>query len=887
MQSEEHPNQQWITVTGARVNNLKNVDVQIPRDKLTVITGMSGSGKSSLAFDTIFAEGQRRYIDTFSSYARGYLGSMQRPDVDKISGLSPVISIDQKTTSRNPRSTVGTITEVYDYLRLLFARASIAYSYETGEEMVHYSDEQIIQLIREQFAGKKVMILAPVVKNRKGHYKELFDQIRRKGYLYVRIDGEIKEILHGMRLDRYKNHSIEIVVDKLVVSADADEDFQKRMLQSVSKAMQQGGGMMMLLDMQTNALRYFSRTLMCPTTGISYADPAPHNFSFNSPKGWCPCCKGLGRVRGNIAPEPTDETDELPSEDDVMAWLNGGEATWKSSAEDDEEAEETVWMECPECKGDRLCRESLMFRMGDKNISDLSRMDITELRQYLSHLSLNSRQQAIATEIIKEIDKRLCFMEQVGLSYLSLNRPSDSLSGGESQRIRLATQIGSRLVNVLYILDEPSIGLHQRDNERLINSLKELRDMGNSVIVVEHDEQMMREADWLVDIGPKAGRLGGHIVYEGNYPEMLKADTLTAQYLRGEKQVPGSRNREGNGQHLILSGCMGNNLKNVTVDFPLGMFICVTGVSGSGKSTLINKTLYPILSQRLTRSLTEPMAYDRLVLRTADGEEVNVEEARFKKLIDKVVAVDQSPIGRTPRSNPATYTGVFSTIRELFAALPESKIRNWKAGRFSFNTGAGRCAECGGNGYRTIEMRFLPDVYVTCEACNGLRYNKQTLEARFKGKNIGEVLDMTINQAVEFFDAQPSILNKIRTMQEVGLGYLKLGQSSTTLSGGEAQRIKLSTELSRPSTGKTIYILDEPTTGLHFDDIRILLDVLQKLVDKGNTVIVIEHNLDVVRAADWLIDLGPEGGREGGQIVATGRVEDIKNNKHSETGKFI
>lgn len=887
MQLEENPNQQWITITGARVNNLKNVDVRIPRNKLTVITGMSGSGKSSLAFDTIFAEGQRRYIDTFSSYARGYLGSMQRPDVDKISGLSPVISIDQKTTSRNPRSTVGTITEVYDYLRLLFARASIAYSYETGEEMVHYSDEQIIQLICEQFADKKVMILAPVVKNRKGHYKELFDQIRRKGYLYVRVDGEIKEILHGMRLDRYKNHSIEIVIDRLVVSKEVDEDFQKRMLQSVGKAMQLGGGMMMLLDIQTNALRYFSRTLMCPTTGISYADPAPHNFSFNSPKGWCPCCKGLGRVRGNATPESVNETDELPSEEDVMAWLNGAEATWKSSDEDDEEADEMTWMECPECKGDRLCRESLMFRMGDKNISELSRMDISALRIFLSHLTLNSRQQAIAAEIIKEIDKRLCFMEQVGLSYLSLNRPSDSLSGGESQRIRLATQIGSRLVNVLYILDEPSIGLHQRDNERLINSLKELRDMGNSVIVVEHDEQMMREADWLVDIGPKAGRLGGHIVYEGNYPNMLKADTLTAQYLRGEKQVPGSRNREGNGQHLILSGCTGNNLKNVRVDFPLGMFICVTGVSGSGKSTLINKTLYPILSQRLTRSLTAPMAYDSLVLRMPDGEEVGVEETRFKKLIDKVVAVDQSPIGRTPRSNPATYTGVFGTIRELFAALPESKIRNWKAGRFSFNTGAGRCAECGGNGYRTIEMRFLPDVYVPCEACNGLRYNKQTLEARFKGKNIGEVLDMTINQAVEFFDAQPSILNKIRTMQEVGLGYLKLGQSSTTLSGGEAQRIKLSTELSRPSTGKTIYILDEPTTGLHFDDIRILLDVLQKLVDKGNTVIVIEHNLDVVRAADWLIDLGPEGGREGGQIVATGRVEDIKNNKHSETGKFI
>lgn len=896
----QDPNQQWIRVTGARANNLKNVDAQIPRDRLTVVTGLSGSGKSSLAFDTIFAEGQRRYIDTFSSYARGYLGNMQRPDVDKISGLSPVISIDQKTTSRNPRSTVGTITEVYDYLRLLYARAGIAYSYNTGEEMVHYSDEQILELIHRQFAGRKVMLMAPLVKNRKGHYRELFEQVRKKGYLYVRVDGEVLEITHGMRTDRYKNHSIEVVVDRLKISAeqpmtlcDKDgkpmlSDDDRRIMQSVGKAMQQGEGMMMLLDMESGDVRYFSRSLMCPTTGISYADPAPHNFSFNSPQGWCPCCKGLGRVRASEIRQSDEE--ELPDEESVLAWLNGAAATWNGS--EDENAESAEWVECPECRGDRLCRESLMFRIGDKNISELSRMDIAELRHFLKTVKLNSKQQQIAAEIVKEIDKRLSFMEQVGLTYLSLGRPSDSLSGGESQRIRLATQIGSRLVNVLYILDEPSIGLHQRDNERLIDSLKELRDMGNSVIVVEHDEQMMREADWLVDIGPKAGRLGGHVVYQGPYEEMLSQDTLTAKYLTGELRVPGSLEREGNGQHLILSGCRGNNLRDVTADFPMGMFICVTGVSGSGKSTLINKTLYPILSQRLTRSLTPPMDYDSLVLRVPadkkhEAEEVAVDDSRFKKLIDKVVAVDQSPIGRTPRSNPATYTGVFNDIRDLFASLPESKIRNWKAGRFSFNTGQGRCEECGGNGYRTIEMRFLPDVFVTCEACNGMRYNKQTLEARFKGKNIGEVLDMTINQAVEFFDAQPQILNKIRTMQEVGLGYLKLGQSSTTLSGGEAQRIKLATELSRPSTGKTVYILDEPTTGLHFDDIRILLDVLQKLVDKGNTVIVIEHNLDVLRAADWLIDLGPEGGRGGGEIVATGRIADIRKSKSSQTGRFL
>lgn len=871
--------------------------------KLTVITGLSGSGKSSLAFDTIFAEGQRRYIDTFSAYARGYMNNMQRPDVDKITGLSPVISIDQKTTSRNPRSTVGTITEVYDYLRLLYARAGVAYSYETGEEMVHYTDEQILQLIREQYANRKINILAPLVKNRKGHYRELFDQIRRKGYVYVRVDGELKEITYGMRLDRYKNHTIEVVIDRIKVPEAAlleDDLDTKRLLQTIGKAMQQGGGQMMILDQETQKVRYFSRTLMCPTSGISYADPAPHNFSFNSPQGWCPCCKGLGKVRPEsmlgTGPMGNSEEDELPEEDDVLKWLEGGEASWATKEEDEEGEHEQEWVECPECHGMRLCKESLMFRIGDKNISELAQLDITELRAYLQSAKLSHKQQQIAAEIVKEIDKRLSFMEQVGLTYLSLNRPSDSLSGGEAQRIRLATQIGSRLVNVLYILDEPSIGLHQRDNEKLIQSLKDLRDMGNSVIVVEHDEQMMREADWLVDIGPRAGRLGGKVIYQGTYANMLKEHTLTSDYLQGELTVPGSRRRDTNEGRIILSGCTGNNLREVTASFPLGKLICVTGVSGSGKSTLINKTLQPILSQRLTRSLTKPMPYDKLAvevpvkIRLEDGTMthiVDVEDKAFKKVIDKVVAVDQSPIGRTPRSNPATYTGVFSDIRELFAKLPESRIRNWKPGRFSFNTGDGRCKECGGNGYKTLEMRFLPNVYVTCEVCEGMRYNKETLEARFKGKNIGEVLDMTINQAVEFFEAQPHILQKIRSMQEVGLGYLKLGQSSTTLSGGEAQRMRLAAELARPSTGKTVYILDEPTTGLHFDDIRVLLDVLQRLVDKGNTVIVIEHNLDVIRAADHIIDLGPEGGRGGGEIIATGSVDDIKESATSQTGRFL
>ncbi|MBQ9340138.1 MAG: excinuclease ABC subunit UvrA [Paludibacteraceae bacterium] len=879
----------WIEVTGSRVNNLRNVSVRIPRGSLTVITGLSGSGKSSLAFDTIFAEGQRRYIDTFSSYARGFMQNMQRPDVDKITGLSPVISIDQKTTSRNPRSTVGTVTEVYDYLRLLFARAGRAYSYETGEEMVHYTDDQILKLITERYEGKKVLILAPVVKNRKGHYRELFDQIRRKGFVYVRVDGEIREITFSMRLDRYKNHSIEVVVDRLKIQVGAaalsrEDNDLKRISQSINQAMQMGEGQMMVES--EGEVRYFSRTLMCPTTGISYDDPAPHHFSFNSPQGWCPCCRGLGRIKIS---QPAD--DELPEEDEVLQWLQGGDATWakKNEDNDDNGSEELQWVECPECHGARLRKESLMFRIGEKNIAELSAMDISQLRLYLDTLTgLTERQQAVATEIIKEISSRLGFMEQVGLTYLSLSRPSDSLSGGESQRIRLATQIGSRLVNVLYILDEPSIGLHQRDNERLITSLKELRDMGNTVIVVEHDEQIMREADWLVDIGPGAGRLGGNIVFEGTYADMLRSHTLTAEYLTGTRIVPPSVSRpiDDKQQWLVVEGARGNNLNSVKAAFPLGKLICVTGVSGSGKSTLVNKTLYPALSQRLTRSLTPPMAYDNIYVMSSK-EKVLLADQLFKKRIDKIVAVDQSPIGRTPRSNPATYTGVFSDIRELFAMLPESKIRNWKAGRFSFNTGDGRCKECSGNGYKTIEMRFLPDVYVQCEACNGMRYNKETLEARFKGKNIGEVLNMTINQAVEFFEAQPHILQKIKTLQQVGLGYLKLGQSSTTLSGGEAQRMKLASELARPTTGKTLYILDEPTTGLHFDDIRVLLDVLQRLVDKGNTVIIIEHNLDVIRAADYIIDLGPEGGRGGGTIVADGPLSKVRRSRKSFTAKYL
>ena len=869
-----------ILIAGARVHNLKDVNVCIPRDKLVVITGLSGSGKSSLAFDTIFAEGQRRYMETFSSYARGYIGTMQRPDVDKITGLSPVISIDQKTTSRNPRSTVGTVTEVYDFLRLLFARAADAYSYVSGEKMVQYTDDQIIDLILREYTGQKVLVLAPMVNNRKGHYKELFDAIRRKGYLHVRVDGEVMEITSGMKLDRYKNHTIEVVVDRLKLKGENEEDL-KRLRATVDKAMAQGDGVMAIALSSNNGLtsdsiRYFSRHLMCPTTGMSYAEPAPHTFSFNSPQGWCPTCRGLGRVKSvNIGETANDDELNNIIKDDENWYTRILE--YMQQPEDEKEEKEEVWCECPACHGQRLHREALSFRIADKNIAELSAMDISDLRAWLMNVpaKLTNKQRAIAEPIVKEIISRLGFMLSVGLSYLSLSRSSDSLSGGENQRIRLATQVGSKLVNVLYILDEPSIGLHQRDNQRLIDSLKQLRDMGNSVIVVEHDEDMMRQADYIIDIGPKAGRLGGHIVFEGTPAELQKADTLTAQYLRGELSatLPISEDQHPMTEnHLILRGCRGNNLKNVDVAFPLGNMIAVTGVSGSGKSTLVNQTLYPILSQYFYRSLKAPLPYDAI-----EGID----------LIDKVIAVDQSPIGRTPRSNPATYTGVFTDIRNLFAQLPESKIRSWKAGRFSFNNAGGRCEECNGNGYKTIQMHFLPNVYVPCEVCGGQRYNRETLEARFKGKSIADVLDMTINQAVEFFDSQPYILKKIKTLQDVGLGYIKLGQSSTTLSGGESQRVKLATELARPSTGKTLYILDEPTTGLHFEDVRVLMGVLRRLVDKGNTVIIIEHNPDVIRSCDHLIDMGPDGGRDGGTVVATGTVEDIRNNPNSITGRYI
>ena len=881
-----------IEVIGARVNNLKNIDVTIPRDALTVITGVSGSGKSSLAFDTLFAEGQRRYIDTFSSYARGYIGTMERPDVDKITGLSPVISIDQKTTQKNPRSTVGTITEIYDYLRLLYARAGEAYSYLSGEKMVHYTDEQIVELIGREYAGKKILLLAPLVNNRKGHYKELFDTVRKKGFLQVRVDGEIKDLVFGMKVDRYVNHSIELVVDKLKVNAemsattslngDAALNDVQRLRQSIDKAMTQGNGIVMIVESgesRVESPRYFSRSLMCPTTGLSYAEPAPHTFSFNSPSGWCPRCKGLGRVRGErLAVSGEREAIDAIIRDEENWWekLQAATGDGLQVTGEEEEFEESEWSVCPECGGKRLNKEALSYKFAGKSIAELSEMDIQELLEFLESgkwkEESGKKVQAVAEPILKEICARLRFMQSVGLTYLSLGRSSESLSGGESQRIRLATQIGSRLVNVLYILDEPSIGLHQRDNRRLIDSLKELRDMGNSVIVVEHDEQIMRDADYIVDMGPKAGRLGGRIMFEGTPKELLKADTLTARWLRGEAGIPEYRNNKIPEGWLKLFGCRGNNLKKVDVAFPLGKMIGVTGVSGSGKSTLVNQTLYPILSQHLYRSLTKPLAYDRI-----EG----IEQ------IDKVIAVDQSPIGRTPRSNPATYTNVFNDIRELFAQLPEARIRAWKAGRFSFNMKGGRCENCFGNGYRTIQMHFLPDVYVQCEVCGGKRYNKETLEVKFKGKTISDVLDMTVNQAVEFFESQPYILKKIKTIQEVGLGYIKLGQSSTTLSGGESQRIKLAAELGRPSTGKTVYILDEPTTGLHFEDVHVLLGVLRKLVDRGNTVIIIEHNLDVIRACDWLIDLGPEGGRDGGKVVAAGSINDIKNCAESITGKYL
>ena len=984
-----------INVYGARVHNLKNIDCTIPHHSLTVITGLSGSGKSSLAFDTIFAEGQRRYIETFSAYARNFLGGMERPDVDKITGLSPVISIEQKTTNKNPRSTVGTTTEIYDYLRLLFARAGRAYSYATGEEMVKYTEERVIEMILHDYAGRKILILAPLVRSRKGHYRELFEAMRRKGYLNIRIDGELQEITRGMKVDRYKNHDIEVVIDKLQVS-DKDEE---RLKKSVSIAMKQGDGLIMILDKDTGSIKHFSKRLMCPTTGISYSDPAPNNFSFNSPQGACPHCKGLGIINqidlakvmpdrslsiyeGGIVPlgkyknqmifwqveailkkydcELKTPIADLPDDairevlygslenvriskdlvhtsSDYFIAFDGIIKYLRNVMDNDDSAAGQKWAdqflaecECPECHGQRLNREALSYRIWDKNIAELASMDISELREWIAELEergmrkeerdlseaetsqlsplnsqlspLTSQQYAIAKEILKEIRTRLDFLLEVGLDYLALNRQSASLSGGESQRIRLATQIGSQLVNVLYILDEPSIGLHQRDNERLIRSLKELRDLGNTVIVVEHDEDMMRSADWIIDIGPRAGRKGGEVVFQGTPAELLKSDTLTASYLRGYggTEVRGRENTKSaeSGDEnpptdisratapprhrtteqdteqgtLVLRGCSGNNLKHVDVEFPLGKLILVTGVSGSGKSTLINETLQPILSQHFYHSLKRPMPYDSI-----EGIEN----------IDKVVNVDQSPIGRTPRSNPATYTGVFSDIRSLFVNLPEAKIRGYKPGRFSFNVKGGRCETCGGNGYKTIEMNFLPDIQVPCEECHGKRYNRETLEVRYKGKSIADVLDMTINQAVEFFENVPDILRKIKTIQDVGLGYIKLGQPSTTLSGGESQRIKLATELSKKDTGKTLYILDEPTTGLHFEDIRILMLVLRRLVDRGNTVIIIEHNLDVIRQADWIIDMGPEGGRRGGQVLSVGTPAQVAKSKKGYTPKYL
>ena len=928
-----------ISVWGARVHNLKNIDVEIPRGKLTVITGMSGSGKSSLAFDTLFAEGQRRYVETFSAYARNFLGNMERPDVDKITGLSPVISIEQKTTNKNPRSTVGTTTEIYDFLRLLYARAGDAYSYLSGEKMVKYTEEQVLQLILDAYKGKKTYLLAPLVRNRKGHYKELFEQVRKKGYLNVRVDGELREITHGMKLDRYKMHSIEVVIDKLVVS----ESDERRLKESLKVAMKQGDGLVLLLDAGTGEVRHYSRRLMDPVTGLSYSEPAPHNFSFNSPQGACPKCKGLGQVNlldmTKIVPDPslsiyqggivalgkykqsmifwqieslcekhgvTIKTPirDIPEEaiDEIMNCTDErvpvkheslGTSNYFMSYEGvakyilmqqemDASATAQKWAgqfiktaTCPECNGQRLNREALSYRLDGKNIAELSAIDISELNSWLADLEdrLDPKQRVIATEILKEIRSRLHFLLDVGLDYLALNRASSSLSGGESQRIRLATQIGSQLVNVLYILDEPSIGLHQRDNVRLIQSLKQLRDTGNSVIVVEHDKDMMLNADYVIDMGPKAGRLGGEVVFAGTPQEMLQAHTLTSSYLNGEREIalPAMR-RVGNGHCLTLRGARGNNLKKVDVQFPLGTFICVTGVSGSGKSSLINRTLQPILSQHFYRSLEDPLPYDAL-----DGIE----------FIDKIVNVDQSPIGRSPRSNPATYTGVFSDIRNLFVELPEAKLRGYKPGRFSFNVSGGRCETCKGNGYKTIEMNFLPDVLVPCEDCQGKRYNRETLEVRFRGKSIADVLDMTINMAVEFFENVPTILSKIKVLQDVGLGYIKLGQPSTTLSGGESQRVKLATELAKRDTGKTLYVLDEPTTGLHFEDIRVLLGVLNRLVDKGNTVIVIEHNLDVIKSADYLIDMGPEGGKRGGNVLFTGTPEALAESGIGFTATFL
>ena len=928
-----------IEVYGARVHNLKNVDVEIPHDSLTVITGLSGSGKSSLAFDTIFAEGQRRYLETFSTYARNFLGGMERPDVDKITGLSPVISIEQKTTNKNPRSTVGTTTEIYDYLRLLYSRAADAYSYLSGEKMVKYTEERILELLLEEYDGKRVYMLAPLVKGRKGHYKELFEQMMHKGYLNVRIDGEMCEMSRGMMLERYKIHDIEVVVDKLVVDA---KDTQ-RLKQSLATTMAQGSGLVMIMEMPSGEVRHYSKHLMCPVTGLSYKEPDPHNFSFNSPQGFCPKCKGLGVVSsvdvdkvvpdrslsvydGALAPLgkyrrssifqqieavlarydadlhtpveelPDEAIDEILYGSPVPLKLNSSSDMFYDSIstydglvkyiqlqkDTSVSAKEQRWAEqfsamqtCPECEGARLNKEALHYRLNGKNIYELASMDLAQLQEWLTDLEnhLTEKQRSIAGEIVKEIQSRIGFLLDVGLGYLSLNRASASLSGGEGQRIRLATQVGSQLVNVFYILDEPSIGLHPRDNDRLIGSLKSLRDLGNTVIVVEHDRDIMLAADYLIDLGPKAGRKGGEIVFAGTPADMLKGGTMTARFLNGEEkiEIPATR-RQGNGKSIKIFGARGNNLKNVDVEFPLGKLICVTGVSGGGKSSLVNDTLQPILAKHFYRALREPLPYDRI-----EGIEN----------IDKIVDVDQSPLGRTPRSNPATYTGVFADIRNLFVDLPEAKIRGYKPGRFSFNVTGGRCEACSGNGYKTLEMNFLPDVMVSCEVCHGKRYNRETLEVRYKGKSIADVLDMTINMAVEFFENVPVILNKIKVLQEVGLGYIKLGQPSTTLSGGESQRVKLATELAKRDTGKTLYLLDEPTTGLHFEDIRVLMNVINRLVDKGNTVVIIEHNLDVIKMADYIIDMGPEGGRDGGMVMATGTPEDIVAKGVGHTAPYL
>ena len=931
---------EYINVYGARVHNLKDIDAEIPRNSLTVITGLSGSGKSSLAFDTIFAEGQRRYIETFSAYARNFLGNLERPDVDKITGLSPVISIEQKTTNKNPRSTVGTTTEIYDYLRLLYARAGVAYSYLSGEEMVKYTEEQILDLILKDYKGKKIYLLAPLVRSRKGHYRELFEQIRKKGYLYVRVDGEVREITHGMKLDRYKNHDVEVVIDKLVVAEKDD----RRLKQSVATAMRQGDGLMMILDAQSESIRHYSKRLMCPVTGLSYREPAPHNFSFNSPQGACPKCKGLGVVNqidvdkvipdrelsiyeGAIAPlgkyknamifwqigallEKYDATlktpiKELP-DDAIDEVLYGSDERIKIKSsligtssdyfvtyegvvkyiqmlqEKDASATAQKWAEqfakttvCPECKGARLNKEALHFRIHDKNINELANMDINELYDWLMKVDefLSDKQKKISVEILKEIRTRLKFLLDVGLDYLALNRSSVSLSGGESQRIRLATQIGSQLVNVLYILDEPSIGLHQRDNLRLINSLKELRDMGNSVIVVEHDKDMMLAADYVIDMGPKAGRLGGEVVFAGTPQEMLNTDTMTSQYLNGKMkiEIPAKR-RKGNWKSIWLKGAKGNNLKNVDVSVPVGLMTVVTGVSGSGKSTLVNQTIYNIAAHALNRAQTQPCPYK------------SVSGLQF---FDKVIAVDQSPIGRTPRSNPATYTGVLAGIRDLFAETPIARERGYGSGRFSFNVKGGRCEACEGEGLVKVEMNFLPDMYVPCDVCGGTRYNRETLEVEYKGRNIAEVLDLTVDEALEVFSAVPAVARKLRTLADVGLGYIKLGQSATTLSGGEAQRVKLAHELSKRGTGKTLYVLDEPTTGLHFHDVSMLLSVFKKLQDAGNTLLIIEHNLDVIRAADWIIDMGPGGGEDGGTILFEGTPEELIEIPASKTARYL